>query len=517
MLEEMSSWGKQLAKLVGDRTGFGVSEENINPNEGDCFNYHSLTQLMHLDSFQAETALFFNKKSKGFILEAYPLLGANEETINILMSVLTDVLPPETDLQFLLWASPKIGRTLDAFETHRSQSGELYHWLAKKRTDFLRQGAFKSLTAQGSYLLRDFRLFIVLSQKRGLMESDDSTLLTLREDMISSLKSIQVPAQPMGVEEVISLVGELLHPNSSVYPTESQWNPYETLSQQVCDPESMLTVHPDRIEIENQDEVWEARALTVKEFPSSSAQWKMMDAIGQMFNSSLQVPCSFVSSLHIRLIDHEKSLFNAQIKTMNKEKTARSPLAKWMPKISKEYEDWSFVQQRMADGDKLVKVFYQVVLFSKAEEANSAERKVRDLYRANGWKLKKTRYLQLQSYLAMLPMMMSEGLYADMLLLGRVMTMTAFNAVNIAPLQGEWKGTNTPSLILPGRRGQMATWNAFDNKEGNYNLAIAAASGKGKSVLMQEYIVAQLSAGGRVWVIFAGSSPNAPLSTASLT
>ena len=65
----------------------------------------------------------------------------------------------------------------------------------------------------------------------------------------------------------------------------------------------------------------------------------------------------------------------------------------------------------------------------------------------------------------MLPMMMSEGLLQDMNVLGRLRTMTAFNAANIAPLQGEWKGSRTPRLILPGRRGQIAAFSPFDNTE----------------------------------------------------
>lgn len=507
MLEDFAKWGQKLANLVGDRTQFGVSQDvSDSSNMSEMLDHHSFTQLLHFDSYQPETNLYFNKQSKGFILEAYPLLGANEESINILTSLITDVLPLETDLQFILWASPKIGEVLNQFEAQRSQSGELYAWLAKKRTDYLRNGAFHTLTAQGNFILRDFRLFIVVSQKRSMKETECSHLLTLREDIISSLKSIQIPSTALQVEEVISIVTDMLRPNSSVNPTRQHWNPYESLSNQLCDPESRITVHKDRLEIESEEELWEARALTVKEYPQSMAQWKMMDAIGQLFNTSLQIPCPFVTTLNIRLIDHEKAVFNSQIKTMNKEKTANSPLAKWMPKISKEYEDWSFVQQRIAEGDKLVKAYYQVIMFAKSDEANAAERKVRDLYRANGWRLKKTLYLQLQSYLAMLPMMMSEGLYADMKLLGRLVTMTAFNAVNIAPLQGEWKGSRTPSLILPGRRGQIAIWNAFDNMEGNYNVAIAAAPGKGKSVLMQENIVASLSAGDFVAAIDNGRS-----------
>ena len=141
-----------------------------------------------------------------------------------------------------------------------------------------------------------------------------------------------------------------------------------------------------------------------------------------------------------------------------------------------------------------------------AKQANGAERKIRDLYQANGWRLSKPLYLQFPSWQAMWPMMMSEGLYQDFKILGKFRQITGFNAVNIAPLQGEWKGTQTPFLLLAGRRGQLAYWSPFDSTEGNYNVAIAAKSGSGKSVFTQEYIVGLLSVQGRVWVIDQGRS-----------
>ncbi len=49
-------------------------------------------------------------------------------------------------------------------------------------------------------------------------------------------------------------------------------------------------------------------------------------------------------------------------------------------------------------------------------------------------------------------------------------------------------------------------WDPFDNEEGNYNVAIAAMSGSGKSVFTQEYIVSLVGSGGRVWVIDVGRS-----------
>lgn len=507
MLEKLSAISHKIAAMVGDRIQFGVKTQSrkVESVVEDSAHYVTLASLLPYDVYDPETGLFYNKRSAGFVLEASPLLGANEETVNILASVLTDVIPKNVDLQFILWGSDKIGETLDAFEKERSGRGEIFEWLAKKRSEFLKEGAYKSLTHQGQFILRDFRFFISLSSAASAGQGADEWV-RLREDVMSSLKSIQIHSQSVSADEFISVVTDLLHPSCNVYPTRQRWNPYDSLSLQVTDPEYFIRVERDKIQFENADDVWEARALSVKEFPQSMAQWRMMDSIGQLFNTSLQIPCPFVISLSVRLIDQEKANMSVQFASLKKEKSAKSQLAKFMPLISQEYEDWKYVKNRMAEGDRLVQTFFQIILFSSKKQAGQSERKVRDLYRANGWRLKKTAYLQLQSLLAMLPMMMSEGMLSDLKRLGRLQTMTAFNAVNVAPLQGEWKGTGTPSLILPGRRGQITTFNPFDNTEGNYNIAISAASGKGKSVLIQEYIVSILGSGGRVWVIDVGRS-----------
>ena len=330
--------------------------------------------------------------------------------------------------------------------------------------------------------------------------------MSLREQMMASLKSIPMPARLLLVEGFISLMNDLLSPSSSPAPARQSWHEQESLALQLTDPGCRLQVEPDRLIFEGTDEPWEVRCLSVKDFPSSMTQWKMTDSLGQLFNTSLQIPCPFLVSLSIRLLDREKSAAKAQWKFMDKDKIARSPLAKFKPLLGREYEDWASVRTRLAEGDRLVHAHYQVILYAPSSQAAQAERSLHDLYRANGWRLRVSRYLQLPQWLSVLPMMMTEGLYQDLKALGRLRTMTAFNAVNITPLQGEWKGTSTPSLLLPGRRGQLATWNPFDNAEGNYNIAMAAASGKGKSMLTQEYITCQLGTGGRVWVIDIGRS-----------
>ena len=47
----------------------------------------------------------------------------------------------------------------------------------------------------------------------------------------------------------------------------------------------------------------------------------------------------------------------------------------------------------------------------------------------------------------------------------------------------------TPVMTLFGRRGQIMSFDLFDNTGGNYNFAVAALSGSGKSVALHAVFV----------------------------
>lgn len=503
MIDKFINLGEKLAQIFGDKTNFGVgfdAEQTLHAEVAMLSNH------LHYEAFDPNTNIYINKKSCGFILEVTPLIGANDETINILTSIITDVLPQDVDLQFLLWGSNKLGPILDSFEKHRSGHGEIFEWLAKKRTDFLKQGINESLLKSSTFLLRDLRLFIVISLPRKFSDAVSMHLMELRDSIVSSLKSVNMTSYNLTVDDFLSFMSDLINPSADIYPAACGWNKYDSLSIQITNPEYKTVITPNALLFKNAAEAIDVRSFTIKNWPNEAHLSMMGDSIGQLFNASLQFSCPFVLSFALRIVNPEKAAMKTQYKFMNIDKTAKSPLAKFMPLISKEHQDWSYIRTRLAEGDKLVKAFFQVLIYAPEKSAMSAERKVRDLYMANGWKLKKESYLQLQSWLAMLPMRMSEGMYDDLILLGRMRTVTAFNAVNLAPLQGEWKGTATPGLLLPGRRGQLATWSPFDNTEGNYNIAISAASGRGKSMFTQEYITCLLGSGAKVWVIDVGRS-----------
>ncbi len=507
---QRSAFAQKIAGILGHRDQ-SVQDAYDNSTARNTLNsaydHYSLQDLLSYDLVDPDSQIFINKQSLGFGLSLSPATGSDEEFVQILTSLLTDVLPAGGDLHILLWGSPQIGSGLDQVQTVCSQRGGEFSRLVQLQVDHLKNGAHNSLSQSSDFYLRDLRLYIFFSVAKSHKDANIASLVQYREDVANSLKSIKLSCEIVHVETLISFLSDILSQNISLNRDRISYNPLDPISQQITDYEQVVEIKPHGLVFKKETNTREARCFSVKQFPKMVTQWQMNDAIGQLFNAQLQIPCPYLVSLNIRLLDKEKSNNQVQTKILGKDgKAKNSQMLNWLPSLAREYQDWQFIRDRLAEGDRLVHTYYQVILFDDPKNIARSERKIRDLYQSNGWKLQSDIYLQLQSFLAAMPMMCSEGLYDDLKHFKRLRTMTAFNAMNIAPLQGEWKGYHNPLLVLPGRRGQLCWWDPFANDQGNYNVAIAAGSGKGKSAFVQYYIMSLLGSGGRCWVIDIGHS-----------
>jgi conjugal transfer ATP-binding protein TraC len=495
---------QKVAKLLGESNAIGTDTASPTIQQMNAYlEKYPLASLLPYNAYDPDSGLFFNHKSTGFVIEASPLTGLNEETLSILSGLLADNLPAGVCLQFLLWASPKISGSLDAWSAHRSGRGEIYEQLAAERVKFLAQGAFQSLSQEDSYLIRDFQLIISVSMSHSGSEDNKAALISLRDNFLNTFRSIHLTAQAMPIERFMSLVSDLINPTLSTEAQVRQWDPYNSLSQQLVSAENHLLIDEDGLQFSH---AMEARCFSVHDFPKAWAQWGMNELIGDLYRDALRLPCPFLIQFSVTVPERDKAEARAQFKRMRADQQGQSPLARFIPSLQRVSEDWSFTCQRLEEGDRLVEGFFQVILIAEKVKMNCSEMALKNLFHAKGWKFKKDKYLALQSWLACLPMIMGEGLQEDLKRFGRFRTLPSFTATNLLPLQGEWKGMSTPRLLLTGRRGQMLWWDNFDNVEGNYNVAVVGKSGSGKSVFMQELMTAILGSGGRVWVIDVGRS-----------
>lgn len=499
IIDRLNVLRDKIVSFMGERTDFGVPNVTRDTDVAH-FDYASLSSMLHYESYDERNAIFHNKESIGFVLEATTLLGADEKTTQVLARIITDMLPQDADLQFLLWGSDKVGTILDNFVTSRD---ETYAEMASNRCHYLKQGAHQSLTQNGTQFIRDFRLFISVSMpNKG---NNKNALIQLRDNMVSALLSIHMYTRNIAIHDFISVILDLLHPREDIHKTTAHWNRYQALNEQMIRTDRAITVYPTYLSFQSEHETCIATTYNVREFPEQFALWQMDDGIGHLYDKVNQIPCPFLISFHVRLVKNKNSGFLTSLKAIDTEKSANSKQRFFLTHLVKKSQEINFIQSRLDEGDKLVQTYFQITLFSTPKQIVTVENALVSLYEGLGFKLQKITKLQWQSFLLALPMRMTE-MVNDLKLFGRFYTMTAFNAANLVPVLSEWKGTKTPHLLFVGRRGQLAPFSPFDNERGNFNLAIAALSGSGKSVLGQEYVNGLRATGGKVWVIDIGRS-----------
>jgi len=477
-------------------------------NSYDFGEVHTISELLPYRVYDETNKLYINKNSIGFILETAPLTGADKKIVNILTSMITNGVPKDCTVQFTNWASPDIDYIIDSWVKPRKKAGGIYKKLAQKRAEFLKKGAFESLLPSSEFTVKDFRLFVSASIPAKSGKKAIKELLKFKDSLKSTLKSINMihHKQKVDVEPVmlIKFLNEIINPSNKFKKEELTYNNLNPIHVQVASPETQINITPDGINFTDTDIV--ARSYSVRSYPELWAQWENGDLIGSFMDDFLRMECPFMTSFSFTVPDESKMRSKASMKSARSAQQAGTEMAKYVPDIKKKERDWKFVMDKLNAGQKIVKSFYNITIFSPADKVDDAEQKLISIYKSNGWMIAREKYIQLQSFISNLPFTQSEGLSKDLERMNRYKTMVTWTCANIAPLQGEWKGMPSPSLMLIGRRGQPFFWNPFDNDEGNYNVAVIGKSGSGKSVFMQEIVTSFRGAGGKIYVIDDGRS-----------
>jgi len=521
MINELLSSVKE-ALLPSGRTG---TEDMVNNYERDPNERGQLADWLPYISYVEEHSIFVNTDTIGFCLEVRPQTGANEEMANILETVYSN-LPPDTSVQWALFCTPHIESTLRQYANLRTEDPDLYdrslpmgrpdrndnvfRKMARRRVGFYKWGAHNSMIEGTSYKLRDFRLMFSFTMPAGVEEVyKRDEMLVIRDSLQSTLRNAGFPNNVVGAKGLINWVADILNPNrmqgdcipleyDSATEVRDQIVERDTRSLEVQD--GMLLHKPGG------EHAIEARLLTVMGFPRNFALWQMGGMIGDLFQSSLQLPCPFVISSGVFMLDPDKTKTKAYVQAANADREAKSKMAGILPHIAQKDQDWKHVTSSLSNGGKVVSMYHTIALFPKPDQATAAEQAAHAIWRSRGFTLNSCTYVQRTALLSTLPMIMSPAFHKDMRRMRLATTKTTHNAVNLAPMIGEWRGTDNPVMLFGGRRGQIIKLDFWDNPTGAANVAIAGATGTGKSVLINEIAQSYAGIGAKVWIYDLGLS-----------
>lgn len=470
--------------------------------------------------------IFANRDGMGFMLELMPQSGADDRMTEVLVSLYANC-PAGTGVQFHLFASPHIRDQLRRYANLRVEDEDQFekaqHWgrparnenlfraLARQRTGHLLKGAQKSLTAGFHYTIRDFRLVLSVAfpaDPDNLNKREE--LLALRDSMASTLRSASLPNRVCDASDLINWCAIFTNPDrmSGTDAPDLNYDDGRELRDQIVDFDTIQDPHPTGLTFwkESSPDALEARFYSIKSFPERFALWQMGSLIGDLMQPALQYSAPFLLTLGVQILDPNATKSVVTANHVRATQNAKSKMADVMPDVRKKLDDWTAAADAIDTGGNLVSMYHQLAIFSTPEKAAATHEAASAIWRSRGFQLNADAYMHRQALLASLPMTLTERFHKDLAKMRRVTRKTMSNAIHMAPLIAEWRGTRTPALVFGGRRGQLMTLDLFDNDLGNYNFAIIGAPGSGKSVLMNEMAWSYRAIGAKVWMLDLGRS-----------
>ncbi len=488
----------------------------------------SISQLLPYRWADAEDHLFICEDSVGFILLCQPATGIRSDEFRTLEGVFNGPYRPGTALQIQLLARPQGREILQRWRQARTQvvnrtgistpESGFYQQLADQRYRYLGKGDWQSLFSDESVFLRDYVLLVSLSIPRSpepavsVTREERQLLQGYRDYLRSILQASHMPGELVQASLLADLLQDWLIPHRILGDTPVLWSldAEQPLHEQMIHDEAQVQFTTDHVALSWRQQCVNWVSLSVKQFPEQWSGLANGELIGGFFQTHQAIPCPFSLIMNVLVPDPLQEETLAKTRLMRATQMRDTEVGKYVPAWVQRQTDWFRVQQQMAEGAKMMLMSWQLVAWTQPARRIQTVQSIRSCFERLGWSLVQDKYCLPYRLLAALPLSMGTELQKVSTRLRFWSRMTSVCCAHLAPWMAEWKGNvglhQEPLLLLAGRRGQLMYLNPYLNRKGNFNIAVAAASGAGKSFLTQDYVLALLSAGGRVFIIDSGGS-----------
>lgn len=500
--------------ISGLRTPDGASTANKVLGE---MHFPQISSLLPYRDYDKETGMFINNKSVGFLLEAQPLIGANEHIVQVMEDLIKSKVPRGTPITFHLISSKVIGDMIE--EGIRD-----FRWQGKEAEKFNRiTRAYYQRAAQAQFnsptnlpmTLRNYRLFVAYSEKsRRDRQGQLTEIAHLLKVIRATLDSARLATKIVEKEPFIKLIREMVnHRPAQLYEEAVNVDSWEQLNTQCVDRTLDFQITPDDIRL-GTTRVGEpqsrARVMNflLEHNPDVFMLWQGGDNISNLLNPELTISSPFVITFVMVSEDQVNSQREATTKYMDADKKSNTPYAKLFPSVTRKAAEWKEVRERLNSNQTcLVRYYFNITVFCEdsPEAALVCEQQVVNTFKKNGLMLYAPKYMQMRNWMAMFPFMAAEGLWEDLKTTGATCRAESVQVVNLAPVIADNR-LCVGGLLAPSYRNQLAFIDIYGNGMGNtnYNMAISGTSGAGKTGLVQPILRSVLEADGIVWVFDMG-------------
>ena len=513
---------EKITKTVNSMlTALKMPDESSSANQilADM-SFPQFSRILPYRDYDKESGLFMNATTMGFMLEAQPLVGANEQIVLSLENLLRTKMPRGVPFSIHLVSSKQVGNDIERGLQEFSWSGEqadrfnaitLAYYMRAAETQFsLPPGLDLPLT------LRNYRIFISCGVPSKKKSHADILELENRVKIIrASLQGARIYTRAVDAQAFINIVGEMInHDPDLLYRQHRPLDEYMDLNYQCVDDSFDLKVKPENLTIGlRTSESQKTNTARVMNFqlarnPEIAFLWNSADNYSNLLNPELSISCPFILTLTLVVEDQVASQNEANLKYLDLEKKSKTSYAKFFPEVMQQAKEWGDLRSRLAGNQSsIVSYFLNITAFCEDinEKALAFEQDILNSFRKNGIELISPRFNHMRNFMSSLPFMAGEGLFKELKSAGAVRRAESFNVANLMPVIAD--SPLAPSgLLAPTYRNQLAFIDLFyqgmDNT--NYNMAVCGTSGAGKTGLIQPLIRSVLDTGGFAWVFDMG-------------
>ncbi len=448
-------------------------------------------------AYDPKTKVYINEdETAGFLWECSPAAFAGDKAATTLNGLFRLDLPSGSVIQFILHSDSYIDPILKAHMGLKTRSDDIAQNAARSYCQFLKAGV-DGLWNLGGIPLRNFRLVVCLKMPIG-----DKTTVSpsdIHERVGEVLNGAGLGAEPMEPPALLAWMRRIL--NDTEIPNDQAYDPDMPIRAQVVLGETEIKGEWSEVSIG--EKIF--RPITPKVFPQSVSLWQTNLIFGGVWglqSDSDQAKTEFLYSLNIVFDDGVSNSIRAKGGLILKQKAAGT----FAPTLIEKQQEFSGAIRDLNDGKRFVRIIPTLWVWGRERKiVGESLARMKRMWEGQGYVMQEDKGIVSLLFLSSLPF----GLYnvgRNVENLDRDFIVRADTVSPILPIQSDFAGFGAPQLMFVGRKGQVCTLDLFDKRANNHNCYVAAASGSGKSVLINSIVQNYYGAGAKIRMVDIGGS-----------
>lgn len=457
---------------------------------------NSFSDYLPYVAYDPETQQYHcTDNSIGFLWECTPLLYGNDTIFNNLNGLFTAGLPEGSILQFILYADPHINHTLKEYQNTKVRKSDIIRESVENVVNYYHEGT-KGFDKTQGIPVRNFRLFVALKiyKNKNIL---NEILSDIKENIYETLKGVYLNPRPVSPHSLIDLLSKLLN---DFPPDDMPYEEHTPINQQIILSDTVIKTKWDKIVTGNKI----LRCQTVKRMTNEIGPLTfnlLSGGIGGGRDDGSQINDPFIITVNL-IFENQKTNLHGKCNFVLQQEAVGS----FAPSLKRKQEEYMWATGELEKGVPFIRVMPIVWHISDNEiRSQETSARIKRIWEAQGLVTQKDRGILNVLFMSALPFgLFNVGKNLDFIKRDNICQPEA--AVRCLPIQTDFSGSGAPVSLFVGRKGQIVKMDIFDKHASNNNALISAASGSGKSFLMNSLVFNYFSSGAIVRIIDIGRS-----------